>query len=285
MNCILFLNAFRQKYGRIENKQLLFQYLREELQYLILQVIYTKIDYPVYFMGGTKLRLSYGINRFSEDIDFTLEKTDPNFPAEKFFSELKKEFSEKITGFQMHGKLNTKRNVVKMILLFAQLLYNLEISPLKSQTLKIKIEIDINPPKFATYETKTYRSLSGDYLIQTHDISTGFARKIGAVLHREYQKGRDYYDLQWYLQQKPGVKINLQYLNENCRQQNQKVFKNEKSLLIALEKKIKKLDIGLMRSDLKRFITMEKETFENWLKNYISETIALLQDYQKKYEN
>ena len=99
MNYILFLKAFQKKYKGIKDNQLLFQYLREELQYLILYVLYTKMSYPIYFMGGTKLRLSYGINRFSEDIDLALDKPDPDFPAERFLRRLQKHFPKKSPVF------------------------------------------------------------------------------------------------------------------------------------------------------------------------------------------
>lgn len=263
MNYILFLQAFRQKYEKIQNKQKLFQYVREELQYLILQALYTKMRYPIYFMGGTKLRLSYGLNRFSEDIDLALDKPDPNFPSQRFFIDITREFSKKTTGFQLESKLNTKTNVVKIHLSFSQILFDIGFSPLPSQTVKIKIELDINPPAHAHYEKKTYHSLTGDYLIQTHDLETGFAGKTGAILLRQYQKGRDYYDLQWYLQYRPKLSMNLDYLNANIAQQKQKPFKNEKAALTALIKKIKKLDLPLLRQDLERFV----------------ETVALLQNH------
>lgn len=280
MNYTLFLKAFQEKYKDIKDNQLLFQYLREELQYLVLYVLYAKTRYSVYFMGGTKLRLSYGINRFSEDIDLALDKPDPNFPSEIFFSDITRAFSEKITGFQLQSKLSARRNVVKIMLSFPRILFDIGISPLESQTIKIKIELDINPPNKAKYEKKTYHSFAGDYLITTHDLETGFAGKLAAVPSREYQKGRDYYDFQWYLQQKPNIFMNFEYLNANVVQQGKKAFKNEREVLVSVMKKVKNLDLALMRKDLERFVVMDPETFKNWLNNYISETIILLESYK-----
>lgn len=285
MNYILFLKAFQEKYKGIKDKQLLFQYLREELQYLILYVLYTKISYPVYFMGGTLLRLSYGINRFSEDIDLTLDKPNPDFPAEQFFTEITKAFSEKITGFHLHANFNKNKNVLKIMLSFSEILYDMGFSPLSSQTIKIKIELDTNPPDSATYEKKNYSSMAGDYMISTHDLSTGFAGKLSAVLFREYQKGRDYYDLQWYLQQKQEIPINFAYMNANAKQQHKKTFKTEKDILMAVEDKVKKLDIPLMKMDLERFIVMDENSFRQWLDDYIPHTLTLLKKYQEKHES
>lgn len=284
MNYLLFLKAFQARYRDIQDKQMLFQYLREELQYLILYVLYTRMSHPIYFMGGTKLRLSYGINRFSEDIDLALYEPDLAFRSEVFFSEITKAFSEKNTGFHCSAKLNTNGNVVKVMLAFSSILHDINFSPLLAQTIKIKIELDINPPAHATYEKKNYSSLAGDYSISTHDLPTGFAGKIAAVLFREYQKGRDYYDLQWYLQQKQKIVINFDYFNANARQQKQKTFKNGDELLRAVEDKVQKLDINLLRMDLEQFVVMDKNSFEQWLASYIPQTLMLLENYKQNYE-
>lgn len=285
MNYILFFRAFQERYKDIMDKQLLFQYLREELQYLILRVLYTKMSYPIYFMGGTKLRLSYGINRFSEDIDLALDKPNPDFPGDLFFRQITKEFSEKTTGFHLHAAPNTSGNIFKIMLAFSQILHDIGFSPLPSQTIKIKIELDINPPAYATYEKKNYRSMAGDYMISTHDLPTSFAGKLATVLFREYQKGRDYYDLQWYLEQKQKIPINLPYLNANGKQQKKKTFKTEKELLQAVENQVKKLDIQRMKIDLERFIVMDENSFKQWLENYIPQTLALLKNYKKSHES
>lgn len=281
MNYILFVNTFRGKYAGIIDPALLLNYLREELQYLILGVICTKVKYPLYFLGGTQLRLSYKINRFSEDIDFALEKPDENFPSSSLLQVIAAAFSEKITGFKLHAKMNTRRNVVKIMLSFSELLYDLKLSPLRDETVKIKIEIDVNPPAHAVYVQKQYRSLIQDYSIFAHDLSTGFAGKLGAVLEREYQKGRDYYDLKWYLQQTPPIPINLEYFNANSVQQKQPTYKKTFQLLKAVIEKIRGLDVRLMRRDLQRFVAMDPNSFEAWSNSYREETIALLQNYLK----
>lgn len=281
MNYTLFLKAFQEKYSGIKNTQLLFQYLREELQYLILHALYTKAVYPIYFMGGTLLRLSYGINRFSEDIDLALDVPNPHFDADRFYEDTVCVFEEKTTGFNVTGKLNKNRNVVKIMLSFAKILFDLNISPLETQTIKIKIELDTNPPSQATFDKKTYRSMAGDYMIGTHDLSTTFAGKLSAVLMREYQKGRDFYDLQWYLSHSPRLSMNLPYLNANFAQQKQPAFSDERTALSAVEEKVKNLDIALLRKDLERFIIMDAKSFEQWTARYISNTLELLENYKK----
>lgn len=282
MNYNLFLQAFLEKYQGIKDNQRLFQYLREELQYLVLHALYTKMRYPIFFMWGTKLRLSYGINRFSEDIDLALDKADPHFPAEQFLLDIQNNFAEKVTGFRLQAKGNSKRNVVKVMLSFQKILFDIGCSPLPSQILKIKVELDTNPPSHAMYEKKTYRSLAGDFIVHTHDLGTGFAGKLAAILLREYQKGRDYYDLQWYLQYQPRINMNIDYLNANMIQQGKSAFKNKRTIAAAVSKKIKELDIPRMRQDLEALIGMDTTSFQLWLENYIPETLALLAAYEKQ---
>lgn len=284
MNYTLFLQFFLSKYRGITDKILLFHYLREELQYLILAIIFTKTKYPVYFMGGTALRLSYGINRFSEDLDFALEIPDQKFPSQTFFSDIVSTFDKKTTGFSLNGNLNTKRNVVKIMLSFGQILYDIGFTPLKNQSIKIKIELDINPPGNAMHETKRYQSLFGDYMVNVYDLPTNFSGKISAVLYREYQKGRDYYDLQWYLVRRPQVTMNFAYFNANCKQQGKSAFINEQDIFQAVILKVKQTDISLLRQDLERFIQMDSASFDIWLKNYIPATIALLQSHKNTNE-
>jgi predicted nucleotidyltransferase component of viral defense system len=285
MNYTLFISLFREKYAGTKDKTLLFNYLREELQYLILSVIYTQTAYPVYFMGGTQLRLSYKINRFSEDLDFALDKPDPFFPSEKFFNKIINAFSEKISGFKMSGGINAKKNVVKITLSFSRVLYDLGLSFLADATLKIKIEIDINPPGKAAYGTQYYHSLFGDYAVNTYDPATAFAGKAAVILFRKYRKGRDYYDFQWYLQQKPPVILNLNYFNARSAQLNQPEFKNIDDLVKALIKKISQADMKELEKDLQRFVFMNTASFEKWLKDYKKNTTALLKNYISNHES
>lgn len=279
MNYVIFIQEILKKYAWVKEKSLLLQYIREELQYLLLRVIFTKQTYPVIFMGGTQLRLSYTINRFSEDIDLALEKPDRQFPSEKFFSSILAAFLQNRSGFRIHLRSSFKRNVVKGIISFSQVLFDLGISPLKDETLKIKIEIDTNPPEHAHGETKTYQSFFGDFTLRVFDLSTGFAGKCAAILQREYQKGRDYYDLQWYLRRRPAVDLNISYLNSNLVQQNGKPFKQRQDIIKAILQKVSQVEQEYLRKDLERFIIMDPESFDIWIQQYISETESLLKAY------
>ena len=123
--------------------------------------------------------------------------------------------------------------------------------------------------------------MAGDYMIGTYDLATAFAGKLSAILMREYQKGRDFYDLQWYLSHSPRLPMNLAYLNANLAQQNQPAFGDGHKVISAVEKKVENLDIALLRSDMERFIIMDEKSFNEWLARYITDTLELLGNYKK----
>lgn len=280
MNYQLFLAAFREKYRGIS--EYLFSYLREELQYLILHVIYTKLTFPLHFMGGTQLRLSHLLPRFSEDLDFALDKPNPSFDVSALLELITNAFKESESGFRCRVKANTNRNVVKIMVTFAGVLYDVGLPAMKDQTMKIKLEVDIRPPANARIEKKEYRSFSGSYFLETFNLSTGFAGKLGAVVEREYQKGRDYFDLQWYLGRKTKVPINLAYYNANAVLMNRPEMRDEAELLSRVETKLKTLNLDLLKTDLSRFVMMSPKDFDEWVNDYQKTTLGLLSDYQQQ---
>lgn len=284
MNYLLFLQAFQEKYKTIKDESLLFSHLREELQFLILELLFSSAKFPIYFMGATQLRLSYQLNRFSEDLDFSLDRPDSSFPSQKLFEILKKGFEEKTTGFGAHARINAKQTVKKIMMSFSKILFDLNLSPLKDESIKIKVELDTNPPAHAGYDIKQYKGLlsPASYAINTFDLSTGFAGKLGAILEREYQKGRDYFDLEWYLQRDPLVTINLDYFNANAKQQKAPTFDSVPALLKAVEQKLKTLDLSLLKKDLERFVMMPPDLFQKWTDNYTVTIQRLLTVYKNR---
>lgn len=284
MNYELFLTAFRQKYKTINDESLIYSYLREELQFLILELLFCRAKFPIYFMGATQLRLSYQLNRFSEDLDFSLDKPDSRFPSQEFFEILQKGFEEKATGFETHVKVNAKQTVKKTMVSFSKILFDLNLSPLKDESIKIKVELDTNPPAHAHYDIKQYKSLlsPASCTINTFDLSTGFAGKLGAILERKYQKGRDYFDLEWYLQRDPQVTVNLDYFNANARQQKTPTFDSVPALLNAVEQKLKTLDLDFLKKDLERFVMMTPDLFRKWIVGYAASTQQFLTTYKNR---
>ena len=162
------------------------------------------------FYGGTALRIFYGLDRFSEDLDFSLNTADKNFDLKAYFPTLEKEI--KAYGLNMSisekekatdgGILSAflKGNTKEHLLLF----YtddSISSGVATNETVRIKFEIDINPPRYAAFEHK-YRLLPVPYEINLYDMPSLFAGKIHAVICRAWRnrvKGRDLYDYVFYL--------------------------------------------------------------------------------------
>lgn len=179
------------------------------------------------FYGGTALRIFYGLDRFSEDMDFSLIKKDENFAINSYFSYLSEELLS--NGFELTVERKEKSlhsDVQSAFIKGGTLVHLLKIVPSDSRILgisdteliKIKFEIDTNPPDCASYETK-YALLPSPYAVQMYDEGSLFAGKIHAVLCRAWQnrvKGRDFYDYLWYLAR--GTKVNLKHLQKRLEQ-------------------------------------------------------------------
>mgnify|MGYP004672070913 FL=1 len=174
------------------------------------------------FYGGTALRIFYGLNRFSEDLDFSLLVKDREFDLSKYFPVLKEVVSSYGLDVDIELKNKTKDSSVQSAFLKGDtiehflLFYpnDLVEGINKNEKVKIKFEIDTMPPGLATYETK-YRLLPTPYGVKLYDESSLFSGKIHAVICRSWKsrvKGRDLYDYIFYLSRKS--KYNLPHLRE-----------------------------------------------------------------------
>jgi predicted nucleotidyltransferase component of viral defense system len=234
-----------QKYSTDEEK---FNYLRELIQIQTLKIIDQQgFSKDIAFVGGTALRILYDLNRFSEDLDFSLINTE-NFDFENMLDQLCKRFLLLNINLKINSK--TKNNVYIAQLKFEKLLYELGLSSLAEQKLYIKLELDINPPEGADLE---YTMQEGFFGIRHYDLSSLYAGKLHAILHRRYTKGRDYYDLMWYLTKK--VKPNLLLLNNAITQSTGKKSKLDMaSLKTSLIKRLQETNFKEVHSDLETFV-------------------------------
>ena len=178
------------------------------------------------FYGGTALRIFYGLDRFSEDLDFSLKTPDLNFNFEKYFPILEREVNALGLNVKIEKKEKTFNSAIKSAFLKGNtkehllLFYSNDklenINP--DEVIKIKFEIDTNPPPFATFETK-YKLEPSPYEISLYDLPSLFAGKIGAVLCRAWKsrvKSRDLYDYIFYLQK--NATFNLKHLQARLAQ-------------------------------------------------------------------
>jgi predicted nucleotidyltransferase component of viral defense system len=148
------------------------------------------------FHGGTALRFLYAIPRYSEDLDFALERNATQYDFRRYLRDLQSEFAAE--GYQVTAKINDKKIVHSAFVQFTGLLFELGQSPHRDENLSIKIEIDTRPPAGAVL-TNTLIRRYVTLQLQHHDPATLLAGKLHAVLQRPYPKGRDLYDLLWYL--------------------------------------------------------------------------------------
>lgn len=176
---------------------------------------------PAAFYGGTALRIFYGLDRFSEDLDFSLKVPDAGFDLAAYLPALERE----VRSYGLNFNVETKEKAYDSAVMSAFLKGNtkehilmfyagerLAASIVDSKLIKVKFEVDTNPPEFATFERK-YRLLPIPYEISLYDMPSLFAGKIHALLCRAWKtrvKGRDLYDFVFYLSR--GTAVNLRHL-------------------------------------------------------------------------
>lgn len=170
---------------------------------------------PLAFHGGTALRFLFLHGRFSEDLDFSLVGDRKLYDLTGWLRLIQSALTSE--GYTIDIKINDQKTVNSAFMRFPGLLYDLQLSALPQETLSIKLEVDTNPPDGARLATTVLRRY---YLLQLHhhDQATLFAGKLHAVLQRPYTKGRDIYDLFWYLGDATFPLPNFPYLNNALRQ-------------------------------------------------------------------
>ncbi|MCJ7622140.1 MAG: nucleotidyl transferase AbiEii/AbiGii toxin family protein [Anaerolineaceae bacterium] len=185
--------------------------VREYLQVRILESLQnTGGMIPLAFQGGTALRFLYDLPRFSEDLDFALERPKVSFDIQKSIEKILRVFIKE--NYTVKSKLNTNKVVHSAFIQFPGLLYELGLSGQPKQILAIKLEVDTNPPAGAGLDTTLVRR----YVVlrlQHYDRASLLAGKLHALLKRDYVKGRDVYDLFWYLSNRRWPEPNLILLN------------------------------------------------------------------------
>lgn len=170
---------------------------------------------PLAFHGGTALRFLYSATRYSEDLDFTLEREKSQFNLRACLHAIRAELEAE--GYGVELKVNDRKTVHSAFIRFPGLPYELDLSPHGSEVLTIKIEVDTSPPAGAVLATTVVRRHIVLQL-QHHDRSSLLAGKLHALLQRSYTKGRDLYDLLWYLSDPNWPPPNLALLNNALKQ-------------------------------------------------------------------
>jgi len=260
-------------------KQLLPSYSREEkinrlrqyLQIVLLKILHeSSVGTSVAFTGGTALRLLHGLQCFSEDLDFSLVKPE-KYSFAQLVTNIEQSFEKLFLPVDLKKK--SEKTVHHLYVRFHELLYDAGLSRQRGEKLPIRLEIDTNPP--AGWQTAV--SLLSDFYtfpILHFELSSSFATKLHACLFRRYAKGRDFYDLMWYLGKK--VRPNLRVLNNAIAQTEKKTIELDgKQLQQALIKKISRLDFAQLRHDVAPFLVhaeelslLDKELMQQVIRGY-----------------
>lgn len=217
------------------------------------------------FYGGTCLRIFHGLQRFSEDMDFSLLVPDDDFDFTTYFQPIIDEFA--LVGRQVEITKKDKKQLTHVESAFLKdntLIYNVSFQTEKS--IKIKIEVDTQPPLHFRTEQKL--------LIQPHSFMTRcvtlpdlFAGKMHALVYRAWKnrvKGRDWYDFEWYVRH--NIPLGFTHLAERIRQINNEVICKE-SFMEQLKERLSSTNINQVKSDVLPFVRNPKE-LELWSTDY-----------------
>ena len=190
--------------------------VREYLQARILQALQDSGAFSNWaFLGGTALRFLFELPRYSEDLDFSLVGVDVPSEFETHIEHTVRDLNRE--AYDVNAKVRREGAVRSAFLRFRGLLYELGISGHRDEVISVKVELDTNPPAGAGTETRLLRR----YVILNilhYDRGSLFADKLHAILARSYTKGRDLYDLMWYLSDPAWPRPNLDLLNRALEQ-------------------------------------------------------------------
>ncbi len=237
------------------------------------------------FYGGTALRIFYKLDRFSEDLDFSLLEPNSNFSLEPYFAAIINEFEALGLTISIREKDKKNKTAIESAFLKSETIWKelvlediVKQAGIKSnKAIKIKIEVDRQPPPmFTTEEKLLIRPFS--FYVKCFALPSLFAGKMHALLYRKWKsrvKGRDWYDLEWYI--KKGVPLDVAHFLTRAKQTNDWDKKNisPKQLRTLLQNKIEEVSIVNVKEDVVRFIKDDK-VLQIWSKNYFLDLIEKL---------
>ena len=221
------------------------------------------------FQGGTSLRVLHGLPRFSEDLDFILKEPDETFVWSGYLEAL----VDTLLQFGIEAEVSERgeldHQVRRALIKDDSLANQLDLSFYRSapeQKLRIKLEIDVNPPGNSGFDY-TFLDFPSDFEICHQDLPSNFALKIHALLCRPWVKGRDWYDFNWYVRNR--VQPNMAHLRSALIQfgpwKGEQIALDGNWLATALRERIATINWEEARADVERFLEpVEKDGLELW---------------------
>lgn len=225
--------------------------VREYLQALVLRSFHEGEAFrPLAFVGDTALRFLHGLPRFSEDLDFSVVSADGDTGRE-WMAKVKRDLT--LAGFDPEVTWNERKTVHTGRVRVAGILRDAGLSGLPDQKLAIKVEMDTRPPVGARCERRIVtRHMT--FLFQHYDLPSLLAGKLHAAITRQYAKGRDWYDLIWYLSQRPPVRPNLPLLQHALDQTRGAGHHDARDWRTLVRARLGAIDIKAIRDDVRPFL-------------------------------
>ena len=240
------------------------------------------------FYGGSALRIFHGLQRFSEDLDFSLLAPKSDFSLKAYLGAVADELAAWGFEFRAEGIEKTQPSPIESAFLKGSTVINLlqigappEIAARlpKDQLIRIKLEIDTDPPPGATTEMLT-RFVPTPHQVRVYDLPSLFAGKLHAVLCRNWKsrvKGRDFYDLVWYVGRR--VPLNLAHLEARMRQSGDWALDiplDVQSLRKRLEERFASIRFDQAKEDIAPFLKDPRE-LSLWSEGFFMDLIPLIQ--------
>ena len=213
----------------------------------------------VVFQGGTCLRILYSLERFSEDLDFVLFQPDSKFNLDSYMEQLNTELDVYGFNFDIKDRKDISNAVQKQFVKDHSLVKLLTFRHLKpnrdTRNIKVKIEVDTNPPSQSVSEVK-YHDFPFPYEVVAQNLPSLFASKSHALLCREYVKGRDWHDFVWYVGRKTPINYALlsSAINQLGLWKGRNVQVNKEWYLEQMKKRMMGVDFQKAKEDVLRFI-------------------------------
>lgn len=263
------LSAYKAT-GPLEEENALKEIVQEVMLFALWQAGFFEV---AAFQGGTSLRILHDLPRFSEDVDFILKKPDAEFRWQPYLQEMIvicREFGIKPEVLDR----DRMDRVVKTALIKVDSIANqLNLSFVDNhngRNIKIKLEIDSNPPSGSGFEY-SYLDFPVDFEVCHQDLASNFALKIHALLCRPYLKGRDWYDFSWYIGQQisPNLSLLQNALIQYGPYQDLDLNVDEAWLTRALSEKINSIEWKKAATDVERFLKpLEQKSLQLWSERF-----------------
>jgi len=254
---------------------------REFLQASILAALQRRgAMVPLAFQGGTALRFLYSIRRYSEDLAFALERPGPGYDFRGYLDVIRADLRREGYDAEL-ARISDQRAVHSAFVRFPGLLHDLGLSGHREEALSVKVEVDVRPPAGAVLETTVVRR-HVLLRIQHHDRASLLAGKLHAILRRPYPKGRDFYDLIWYLSDPTWPSPNLALLNSALAQTGwRKAPLSEIRWVAAVRSRLRSVRWAALARDVSPFLEsaedralLTRETIEGLLRQRVRQERA-----------